>query len=125
MQECLEVTGIPDSTESKDLEQTVLKVFEKLEVMVDTANIEDYHWIKTNSSSEKVIFKLSNQKDAAKIRSSKKKLKGMDLSSFGIRGKVYFNDNLCKYHKLLWEKVKAFSQTNLFMPFGLCAVKNR
>ena len=27
-QECLEVTGIPDSTESKDLEQTVLKVFE-------------------------------------------------------------------------------------------------
>ena len=67
MQECLEVTGIPDSTESKDLEQTVLKVFEKLEVMVDPANIEDYHWIKTSSSSEKVIFKLSNQKDAAKI----------------------------------------------------------
>ena len=27
-QECLEVTGIPDSIESKDLEQTVLKVFE-------------------------------------------------------------------------------------------------
>ena len=82
MQECLEVTGIPDSTESKDLEQTILKVFEKLEVMVDLANIEDYHWIKTNNSSEKVIFKLSNQKDAAKIRSSKKKLKGMDLTTY-------------------------------------------
>ena len=33
--ECLEVTGIPDSTESKDLEQTLLKVFKKLEVIVE------------------------------------------------------------------------------------------
>ena len=32
--ECLEVTGVPDSTESKDLKQTVLTVFEKLEVML-------------------------------------------------------------------------------------------
>ena len=38
-QECLEVTGIPESTESKDLEQTVLKVFAKLEVMADSANV--------------------------------------------------------------------------------------
>ena len=37
--ECLEVTGIPESSESKDLEQPVLKVFEKLEVMVDLANV--------------------------------------------------------------------------------------
>ena len=42
-QECLGLTGIPDHTESKDLEQMVLKVFEKLEVMVDPSNIEDCH----------------------------------------------------------------------------------
>ena len=39
--ECLEVTGISDCTESKDMEQTVLKVFEKLDVMVEPGNVED------------------------------------------------------------------------------------
>ena len=51
--ECLEVTGIPDSTESKDLEQTVLKVFEKLKEMVDPTNAEDCHCIKTSNGSKK------------------------------------------------------------------------
>ena len=41
------MTGIPDSTESKNLEQTVLKVYEELEVMVDPANVEGCHWVKT------------------------------------------------------------------------------
>ena len=105
--ECLEVTGIPDSTESKDLQQTVLKFFEKLEVMVDPTNVENCHWIK---------IKLWKRKDAAKIRSSNKKLKGMDLSSPGIRGKVYTDDILCKY---LWKNVKACSQTNFYSrPLG-------
>ena len=54
----LEVTGIPNSTESKDLEETVLKVFEKLEVMVELANVEDSHSIKTSNGSKKVIIKL-------------------------------------------------------------------
>ena len=65
--ECLEVTGIPDPAESKDLEQTVLKVFEKLEVTMDLANIEDCHWIKTSNGSKKVIIKLLKRKDTAKI----------------------------------------------------------
>ena len=70
--ECLEVTGIPGSTESKDLEQTVLKIFEKLEVLMDSANFQDCNWIKTSSGSKKVIIKLSKQKRCCKIRSSKK-----------------------------------------------------
>ena len=57
--ECLEVTGIPDSNQSKDLEQAVLKVFEKLEVMVDTANVEDCHWIKTKRCCKNKISKKS------------------------------------------------------------------
>ena len=46
--EYLEETRIPDSTESKDLEQTVLKVLEKLEIMLDLVSVEDCHWIKTS-----------------------------------------------------------------------------
>ena len=81
--ECLEVTGITGSIESKDPEQAVLKVFEKLEVMVDPANVDGCHWINTSNGSKKMIIKLSKRKDATKIRSSKKKLKGMNLSSLG------------------------------------------
>ena len=120
--ECRDVTGIPDSTESIDLEQTILKVFEKLEVMVDTANVEDCHWIKTSNGSKKMIIKLSQRKDAAKIRSSKKKLKEMDFSSLGIKSKVYMNVSQCNITNYFGENVKACSQTNVFTPFGLLMV---
>ena len=51
---------------------------------------KDCHWIKTSNGSKKVIIKLSRRKDAAKIRSSKNKLKGMDLFSLGIRCKSLY-----------------------------------
>ena len=65
--ECLEVTGNPDSTESKDPQQTLLKVFEKMEVMVDPANVEDCHRIKTsngfeNFRNEKMLQKYDFQR---------------------------------------------------------------
>ena len=65
--ECLEVTGNPDSIESKDPQQTLLKVFEKMEVMVDPANVEDCHRIKTsngfeNFRNEKMLQKCDFQR---------------------------------------------------------------
>ena len=41
--ECLELSGIPETIENKDLEGTVLGIFEKLDVMVDPSNVEDCH----------------------------------------------------------------------------------
>ena len=37
---CLEMTNIPNSVESKDLEKTVLELSEKLERMLDPTNVE-------------------------------------------------------------------------------------
>ena len=65
--ECLEISGIPSDTETGKLEETLLKVFEKLDVYVDSKNVEDCHWLKTRNSSKKVIIKLSKRKDADKI----------------------------------------------------------
>ena len=56
-QECLEVTGIPNSTESMDLTKTV-KVFKKLQETVDPANADGRRWIKTSNDSTEVILKL-------------------------------------------------------------------
>ena len=83
------MTGIQESIESKDLEQTVLKVFEKLKVMVDPANVEDCHWVKTSNGSKKVIIKLSKREDAAKIRSSKKIGRDGPLRSWNQRQSLH------------------------------------
>ena len=40
--ECLELTGISETSDNNALENTVLKIFKKLEVNVDPSNVEDY-----------------------------------------------------------------------------------
>ena len=49
-----------------DLKKTVLKVFQKLVVMMDPANTEDCHWIKFSNNSTKVTLNLLKRKDAQK-----------------------------------------------------------
>ena len=51
--DCLELSGIPETIENKDLEGTVLEIFEKLDVIVDLSNVEDCHWIKSNKGPKK------------------------------------------------------------------------
>ena len=81
--ECLEITGIPDSINNDDLEETTIKIFDKLDVAIDPSNIEDCHWLKSNGP-KKVIIKFAKRKDANLIRKYKNKLKGMNLCSIGV-----------------------------------------
>ena len=99
--ECLEITGLPDSINNEDLEETALMIFETLEVTVDSSNVEDCHWLPGNQN-KRFIIKLSKRKDANKIRRVKKMLKRMNLSSIGTTTPVYINDSLCSYYKMLW-----------------------
>ena len=92
--ERLELNGIPESIEKKDQERTLLGVFEKLEFMVDPSNVEDCNWIKSSKGPKKVIVKLCRRDDTKNIRSLKKSLEGMNLSSLGIKSLVYINDSL-------------------------------
>ena len=66
--EYLEISWITSDTEAGELEETVLKAFEKLDVDVDPKIVEDFHWLKTRNSSKKLIIKSSKRKDAGKIR---------------------------------------------------------
>ena len=81
------MSSIPDVnvwkyTKFGELEEAVLKVFEKLDVDVDPKNVEDCHWLKTRNSSKKVIIKLSKRKDTDKIRQVKK----IEIVEFGVDG---------------------------------------
>ena len=64
-----------------------------------------------------MIIKLSRRKDANKIRSEKKKLKGKNLTSLGINTPVYVNDSLCTYYKKLWAKCKKLHNNKLIYAF--------
>ena len=90
----LEITGIPDKTDQKDLENTALNLFRKLDVEIDSSNIEDCHWL-PSKWPKRAIIKFSKRKEANRIRHCKKNLKGMDLTSLGISSPVFINDSLC------------------------------
>ena len=61
---CLEISGTLSDTETGELEETVLEVFEKFDVDFNPKIVEDCHWLKTRNSSKKIIIKLSKRKDA-------------------------------------------------------------
>ena len=102
---CLVISDIPDKTDQKDLEDTVLNIFRKLDVEIHSSNIEVCHWL-PSKGHKLIIIKFSKQKDANKIHYCKKNLKGMDLTSLGISSPVFINDRLCQYDKMLWRKCK-------------------
>ena len=79
--ECLKINGIPDKTDQKDLEETALNILRKLEVEIDSSNIEDCHWL-PSEESERAIIKFSKRKDANRIHHFKKKLEenGFDFT---------------------------------------------
>ena len=117
--ECLELTGISETSDNNALEITVLKIFERLEVKVDPSNVEDRHWISSKNGLKRVIVKVSRRKDATKIQSSKRKLKDMDLTSIGINNLVYINYSLCTYYKMLWRKCKSLLTNKLIHSFWI------
>ena len=104
--ECLEISGVPESVTVNDLEGKVLKLLEKIDVEVHPDHTEACHWTKSNAGPKKVIIKMSQRKDADKIRRAKKELKGLNLPSICINSVVYINDSLCWYYKNLWAKCK-------------------
>ena len=114
---CLELTDIPETSDNNTLVRIVLKIFEKLEVNVDSCNIEDCHWISSKNDPKRVIVKVSKLKDAAKICSSKRKLKDMDQTSIGINNVVYINDSLWMYYKMLWRKCNSLRMNKLIHSF--------
>ena len=91
--ECLELTGIAETSDNNTLESTVLKIFEKLEVNVDPSNVEDCHWISSKNGPKRVI------------------------TSIGINNPVYINDSLCTYYKMLWRKCKSLRMNKLIHSF--------
>ena len=80
--------------------------------------MEDCHWIKTLGPA-KVIIKCSKRKDANKVRSENKQLKGKNLTSLGINTPIYINDSLCTYYKKLLSKCKKLCDNKAIHTFWI------
>ena len=73
--ECLEISGMPDKIDQKDLEDTALNIFRKLDVEIDSSSSEECHWL-PGKGPKRVIIKFSKRKYIKRIRHCKKKLEG-------------------------------------------------
>ena len=70
--ECLELTSIPETSDNNTLKSIILKIFGRLEVKVDSSNVEACHCISSKNGPKQVIVEVSKCKDANKICFSKK-----------------------------------------------------
>ena len=120
--ECLEISGILGNIDDNALEETVLGLLSKYYALVDPSNVEDCHRLKsTNNAPQKVIIKLSKQKDMYRVLKAKPSLKNVNLNGTGTPPgtPIFVNQSLCSWSKCkrLWlnKVVESF-----WVPKGLC-----
>ena len=91
----MEIIGILSSVHHNHLEDSVCKIFDKLNCNIVKDNIEDCRLRKSNR------VELSKRKDRKQVLSVKNDLKNTNMADLGF-GLIYINQNLCFYYKMLW-----------------------
>ena len=124
----IEIHGIPDTVEQKDLEKKVIEVCSALNVHVKKQDIEACHRLEDKTkgkSPKKTIVRFVNRNFCDDLHRNKKMLKdggnrnvrrkfhGMGLD----HSKTYLNNNLCPYNKFLWGKCKQLHSAKLIDKF--------
>ena len=112
--ECIQVVGLPDSTTDNEL----CSVFKKIGVNVSVNNIEACHPLMSDSKN-KIIVKFSKRKVCQVVLENKKKLKNISNEELGLEtnSKVFVNESLCKYYKLLWSQCKSLWNDKMIFAF--------
>ena len=99
--ECIEVAGIPSTVSDDNLENKVLKIFDKLRVPINPNNIEACHRIK--KGSDRTIVKFNKRKDCQQVMRVKKDLKNMTFTDIDLP--IY--RLVPPYQRLIWDYKKA------------------
>ena len=125
--ECLEVAGIPQQIDDKNLEKKVLSIFQKIGCTIGPTFIDDCHQLGKNN--DRVIVKGTCRKDCKQIFKVKKDLKDVNMDDLDLpRGtKIYINQSLCPYYRILWSKAKKLqnigSINNFYISSGTIKIK--
>ena len=105
--ECVEVAGIPQSVPASDLEKTFSKILEKVAMEVPAKNIDECHRV---GKQGRVIVKFLRRKDCRQVLSVKKDIQKITATDFKLPNtsiKLYLNESLCPYYRILLSKSKA------------------
>ena len=110
--ECLEIAGIPSNVSHQNLENKVIEVFSKVGCNITNENIEACHLI--NQNSDRTIVKLSRRKNCLQMLSVKKDLQKLDMEELDLPAgtKIFINQSLCSYYKVLWSKSERLRDLN-------------
>ena len=104
--ECVELIGLPEDSQGREPENSVVQVFEIARVNVDK---RDFHAIHRLGISKIVIAKLINRREALETLQNKNKLHELPRSGKQkLRAdKTYVNESLCFHNKRLLGKYNA------------------
>ena len=101
--EYVEVAGIPQSVPASDLE----RILKKVGMEVPAKDIDACHRI---GKQGRIIVKFLRRKDCQQVLGVKKdiqKITANDLALPSTAIKLYLNESLCPYYRILWSKSKA------------------
>ena len=98
--ECVEIVRIPSSVHQNQLEDSVCKIFDKLNCNIVKDNLEDCHRLK----GDRVIVKFFKRKNCKQVLSVRNDLKNINMADLGSEGNgsIYIIQSLCSYYKVLW-----------------------
>ena len=87
----IEITGIPDDIEDKNLEHSVIEIFIAADIQIFHNDIEDCHRIgKSKSNSKKTIVRLVNRKYCKQMLYNRRKFENFDGSGIGMSNTKIF-----------------------------------
>ena len=109
----LEIAGIPDSVEQKELEDTVISIFNNIGVKVKSEDIVACHRLQKSKKSPhhipaRTIVRMVNRKNCEKIKRNRKNLANLKLQKLK-NTKIFINENLCPAFQTL-----SFHARNLY-----------
>lgn len=120
----IEICGIPNDVGNASLEKKVIDIANAIDVEINVNDIEACHRLKDRNDGngpKRTIVRFVNRKFCEKLHRNKKKLNDdgtkSKLCDLGINGKVYINNNLCPYNKMLWGKCKRLYENSLIDRF--------
>ena len=97
-------------------ERTVCGILNKIKIECSDAEIQACHRIK----NKRTIVKFTNRKKIYEIFKAKndlRKLKMDDINGLTKDSRIYINESLCPYYRLLWSKCKDLLNRNKIYRF--------
>ena len=115
--ECVELVGFTDEVQDNELEDLVVKTFNKAGV---TVTKKDFHAIHRLRDHKTVIAKLVNRRHSIAILRNKKSLRNLNNTQkkqLKSKSKIYVNESLCPSYRKLMGKCNSLMKGDYISSF--------